>query len=185
MRTFVTLAAVLALLVTVSGCREKPVRPQDPYYPESVARGTAAGDDPPAAAEGDEAGGEASGLAAKEAPPSSDKEEAAISAALSWLEMVDAGKYDESWDSAAAYMKGAVDKETLGRSLGGAREPLGAVKERKVASSTYTTTAPGAPDGEYVIIEFETSFENKKQAVETVTPMMDGGTWRVSGYYIR
>jgi hypothetical protein len=52
-------------------------------------------------------------------------------------------------------------------------------------SSTYTETAPGAPDGEYVIILFDTSFENKKSAVETVTPMMDGGTWRVSGYYIK
>ena len=45
---------------------------------------------------------------------------------------------------------------------------------------------PGAPDGEYVVIQFETSFENKKHAIETVTPMMDkDGTWRVSGYYIR
>jgi ribosomal protein S17E len=40
--------------------------------------------------------------------------------------------------------------------------------------------------GEYVVIQFETSFENKKTAVETVTPMMDkDGIWRVSGYYIK
>ena len=40
--------------------------------------------------------------------------------------------------------------------------------------------------GEYVVIQFETSFENKKAAVETVTPMMDkDGIWRVSGYYIK
>jgi ribosomal protein S17E len=41
-------------------------------------------------------------------------------------------------------------------------------------------------NGVYVVIEFESSFENKKSAVETVTPMMDkDGKWRVSGYYIK
>jgi hypothetical protein len=45
---------------------------------------------------------------------------------------------------------------------------------------------PGAPDGEYVVIQFATSFENKKSAIETVTPMLDSdGEWRVSGYFIK
>jgi hypothetical protein len=45
---------------------------------------------------------------------------------------------------------------------------------------------PGAPDGEYVVIQFEASFEKKKAAVETVTPMVDeDGEWRVSGYYLK
>jgi hypothetical protein len=57
---------------------------------------------------------------------------------------------------------------------------------REIKSTQYTTTVPGAPDGQYVIIQYETSFENKKVAVETVTPMLDkDGTWRVSGYYIK
>jgi hypothetical protein len=43
-----------------------------------------------------------------------------------------------------------------------------------------------APDGEYVVIQFEASFENKKSAIETVTPMLDkDGNWRVSGYYVK
>jgi hypothetical protein len=50
----------------------------------------------------------------------------------------------------------------------------------------FTKTLPGVPDGEYVVVEYETSFENKKTANETVTPMKDpDGTWRVSGYFIR
>ncbi len=48
------------------------------------------------------------------------------------------------------------------------------------------TSLPGAPDGEYVVIQIQTSFENKKSAVETITPMLDkDGRWRVSGYQIR
>ncbi len=42
------------------------------------------------------------------------------------------------------------------------------------------------PDGEYVVVQLETSFANKKAAVETVTPMLEkDGRWRVSGYFIR
>ena len=52
-------------------------------------------------------------------------------------------------------------------------------------ASTYTTSLPGAPDGEYVVLQYESEFQRKKYAIETVTPMLDDGQWRVSGYYIR
>jgi hypothetical protein len=42
------------------------------------------------------------------------------------------------------------------------------------------------PDGQYVVIRYDSSFANKKSAIETVTPMLDqGGQWRVSGYFIK
>lgn len=60
------------------------------------------------------------------------------------------------------------------------------MQSRKLKSATYTKTLPGAPDGEYVVIQYDSSFVNKKSAVETVTPMLDkDGKWRVSGYFIR
>ena len=100
--------------------------------------------------------------------------------------MVDGGEYAHSWDEAAEYFKGAITREQWGQSLQGVRKPLGKVISREVKSKTYTTSLPGAPDGEYVVIQFETSFEHKKSAVETVTPMIDtDGKWRVSGYYIK
>lgn len=66
------------------------------------------------------------------------------------------------------------------------RDPLGKVLSRKFKSATYTKTLPGFPDGEYVVLQFETSFEHKASAIETLTPMLDkDGKWRVSGYYIK
>ena len=66
------------------------------------------------------------------------------------------------------------------------RTPLGSLISRQVKTQTYKTELPGAPDGEYVVIQFDTSFENKRSAIETVTPMRDkDGAWRVSGYFIR
>ena len=66
------------------------------------------------------------------------------------------------------------------------RKPLGQTVSRSLKSKQYQTVLPGAPDGEYVVIQFNTSFEHKRSAVETVTPMKDkDGKWRVSGYYIK
>jgi predicted transcriptional regulator len=113
-------------------------------------------------------------------------EKAAQAAAESWLALVDAGKYGESHDQAAKLFRGAVDRGTWEKQAAGVRGPLGALKERKLSSATYTKTAPGAPDGHYVILQFNASFANKGSAVETVTPMLDpDGKWRVSGYFIR
>lgn len=114
------------------------------------------------------------------------KEKAAISAAEKWLAMIDEGKYAESWQEAASYFKNAVSQKQWEQSLQGVRTPLGKVVSRKVLSASYTTSLPGAPDGEYVVIQFTTSFLAKKSATETVTPMIDkDGKWRVSGYYIK
>lgn len=107
-------------------------------------------------------------------------------AAKSWLALTDGGKYGESWDNASSLFKGAVSKADWEKAVKSVRSPLGAVKARKVKSATFTRTLPGAPDGEYVVIQFETQFENKAAAIETVTPMRDkDGAWRVSGYFIK
>jgi hypothetical protein len=113
-------------------------------------------------------------------------EQLAQQSAESWLAFVDAGKYDESWQEAAQYFKGAVAKEDWRKAVQGARDPLGKMQSRKLKSAVYKTTLPGAPDGEYVVIQYDSSFEHKQAAVETVTPMLDkDGKWRVSGYSIK
>lgn len=117
---------------------------------------------------------------------SSGREKAAIASAEKWLKLVDQGKYIESWKESADYFKRAVSQEQWEQAMKSGREPLGKMISRKVANALYTTSLPGAPDGQYVVIQFNTSFENKKSGIETVTPMVDkDGRWRVSGYYIK
>ena len=114
------------------------------------------------------------------------KEEAAVQAATAWLALVDDGQFGESWETAAQYFKNAITKEKWEQALIAVRNPLGQTVSRELSSTTYMTSIPGAPDGEYVVIQFDTSFENKKSSVETITPMLDkDGAWRVSGYYIK
>ena len=115
-----------------------------------------------------------------------DKEAGALSAAYAWLKLVDEGSYAGSWQEAAEYFRNNVAKEKWTDGLQAARKPLGKLVSRTVMNTTYANSLPGAPDGEYVVIQFSTSFEKKKQAIETITPMLDrDGVWRVSGYYIK
>ncbi len=117
---------------------------------------------------------------------SSAKESAAVISAEKWLRTVDSEKYAESWKEAAELFRNAVNQDQWKQSMQAARKPLGKLITRKIKTKIYKTSLPGAPDGEYVVIQFETSFEHKKSAIETVTPMMDkDGKWRVSGYYIK
>ncbi|MBF0121536.1 MAG: DUF4019 domain-containing protein [Desulfobacterales bacterium] len=116
----------------------------------------------------------------------SEKEKLALLAAQKWIMIVDEGKYTESWTEAAEYFKNTVKQDQWEQALEAARKPLGKLISRKVSSTTYITSLPGDPYGQYVIVQFETSFENKKSSIETVTPMMDKDKkWRVSGYYIK
>ena len=120
----------------------------------------------------------------KDAHGSAEKE--AQAAGEGWLALVDSGGYAQSWTESAAYFRRTVDQAAWEKAASSVRAPLGKVQSRKLASATYTTTTPGAPDGEYVVLLFDTSFENKQAARETVKPMKDpDGRWRVSGYYIK
>ncbi len=111
---------------------------------------------------------------------------AAETASRTWLAIVDAGRYGASWDASAALFRKSLTKPQWEAALEKARAPLGRVVSRSLASSQPATQLPGAPAGEYVVLQYATDFEKRKGMTETVTPMKDpDGTWRVSGYYIR
>lgn len=110
----------------------------------------------------------------------------AMAAASAWLALTDGSKYSESWDAAALAFRSAVTRADWIKAVSAARKPLGKVRTRKIRSSTFTHSLPGVPDGEYVVLQYDTVFEKKASALETVTPMKEkDGTWRVSGYFIK
>lgn len=80
--------------------------------------------------------------------------EKAIEASNSWLKLIDNSQYAKSWETAAELFKNAVSKEHWNQSLNAIRKPLGEVITRNVKSKQYTTSLPGAPDGEGSIPNF-------------------------------
>ena len=113
------------------------------------------------------------------------REDAAATAALAWAQLVDNGHYGESWDQSASYFQSRVGKSDWADMAQKARAPFGGVKSRQLVSARYSTSLPGAPDGQYVVVQFDTQFEHKQHGVETITPMLEGAAWRVSGYYVK
>ena len=127
-------------------------------------------------------------LAAAQAP-----EDAAQSAAESWLAGVDGGDYPGSWNGAAKALQSAVNQATWAQALGAQRGPLGALKSRSVKSRQLTDKPPvtrtvggkvytwGA--GQYVVLQYDSAFAGRS-ASETVIVMADGGGWRVASYSV-
>ena len=113
-------------------------------------------------------------------------ESQAQAADSTWLAMVDQGKYAQSWEAASNSFRSAMKEEDWQRALDHVRTPLGKVLKRKLSTSNYTTSLPGAPDGQYVVTLFSTQFEHKASAQETVvTKRGQDGSWRVTGYFIK
>ena len=59
--------------------------------------------------------------------------------------------------------------------------------EKNYASLSFQLAheLPGAPDGTYVVLVYDTRFEHKERARETVTVALEGGRFRGAGYFIR
>jgi hypothetical protein len=107
-------------------------------------------------------------------------------AAEAWLGRVDVDDYAASWQEASTYFQGVVTENGWTASLNGVRKPLGHVVSRQLQSVQHTKSVPGTPEGNYVVMQFDTRFENKQAATETVTVLQEkNGTWKVAGYYIK
>jgi Protein of unknown function (DUF4019) len=111
---------------------------------------------------------------------------AAQTATEAWLTLIDNQSYAASWTAAASGFRTRITQEQWETAVQGARAPFGPMKSRILKSATARTTLPGAPDGEYVVFQFNTSYEHKAAALETVTAVRDtDGLWRVGGYVIK
>ena len=133
------------------------------------------------------AGGLVAGCGGKTGSATTSNDETdGIAAAKSWLELVDQGQYAESWTEAAPVFQGALPEQKWTDALDKVRKPLGDLISRNLKSAKEMTQMPGAPDGKYVVMQFETSFANKSSAIETVTVgPEENGQWKASGYFIK
>jgi hypothetical protein len=106
--------------------------------------------------------------------------------ARDWLALTDRGDGGGSWDAAGARFKAAISRERWTEALAQVRAPFGAFEQRAVLSTRFDKSFAGAPDSEYAIVIFRTSFAKRPDGQETVTLEREvGGAWRVVGYGIR
>jgi hypothetical protein len=86
-------------------------------------------------------------------------EDEAAAAAKTWLAVVDAKKYPESWKDAAEVFQQGVSESKWDGMVQSVRDTVGPVKSREVQSAKFTKTLPGVPDGDYAIVSFQTASE--------------------------
>jgi hypothetical protein len=106
-------------------------------------------------------------------------------AAQRWLALFDTNNFDACWNALAPAARDQIGKADFSGSLAAVREQYGAAKSRRASKVTFTHKLPGAPDGDYVVLQYETDFANNAHAVETVVPMRTTDGWKVSGYFVR
>ena len=121
------------------------------------------------------------GLSAQES--SSQIDEARV-AAIEFLALVDEREYDKSYSTASSVMRDEVSQEDWVAHVSNLRNPLGHLDQRTENLSVFHESLPDAPPGEYVIFNYDSSFQNNKYATEVVAVAKgNDGVWRVVGYY--
>jgi hypothetical protein len=106
--------------------------------------------------------------------------------ARDWLALIDSQGVLASWSAAGRKFKEAITPDRWGESLQQARAPFGALDQRTMLATSFSKTLPGAPDGEYALVQFRTAFAKKTDVRETVSLEREAdGAWRVIGYLIR
>lgn len=72
--------------------------------------------------------------------------------------------------------------------MGNVRKPIGVAKSRILMKGADAPKLAKLPIGDAVVIQFATAFDKLAPAIGTMTPFREqggqGGTWKVSGYYI-
>jgi len=111
---------------------------------------------------------------------------AAKKAALAWLTLADAGKFEETWVEAASMFQKKQTKAAWAKGLGGARPTMGKIVTRTYLNHEIRTVLPELPPGKYITVRFVSVFEKHKDGAESVTLVKDGTRgFRMMSYFLK
>ncbi|MDQ2890041.1 MAG: DUF4019 domain-containing protein [Gemmatimonadota bacterium] len=112
-------------------------------------------------------------------------EDNAKRAAAAWLALGDSARYAASWDSASVALRKAVTRDQWVAGITQVRTSAGTFGARTVSQYQFATSLPGAPPGDYVVLQYHT-VAGTGFVTETVALTRDGSRgWRVAGYFVK
>jgi len=108
-----------------------------------------------------------------------DQQESLKQLATSWLNLIDTEHFAESWQPLGKKLKAKYSESTWGSALHPLLSQTGKVKKRTFRSVSYSD-----PQGESVIVEFDSSFTNASVTKEIVTLAQEDGQWKIVSYSV-
>ena len=121
-----------------------------------------------------------------EAEKAADETPASMESAEKFLTYIDAGDWQGSWDASGAFFQSQASAEEWANIVEPVSEQVGTAESRTLASVQRTSSLPGAPEGDYEVLQFSTSFSKVDgPAVETLIMLEQEDGWGVAGYFVR
>ncbi|MEO5714252.1 MAG: DUF4019 domain-containing protein [Luteolibacter sp.] len=119
-------------------------------------------------------------------PPGPSMDYAVVSQAQTWLCALDSGGFLKTWEQAAEVFRTQVTPDQWRQAQNALRKHLGEPKFRKLKNVTEATSLSDAPDGRYLVMQFETVFASEKRLSELVTFQQEkDGIWRAAACSIK
>ena len=85
-----------------------------------------------------------------------------------YLELLDQGRYQDAWQTMSPLFWSLHIQQEWQQRISAIRKAYGPVISRDFTRSSYRSSYRNAPDGEYLIFQFDTVFTHKAKGVETI-----------------
>lgn len=103
-----------------------------------------------------------------------------------FVALIDASDWEGSWNIAGPSFRSEVTSEEWAAQVQPVREPLGQVRSRELVTVQRTSSLPGAPEGEYEVVQYHTQFAGAPTlARETLIMLKTQQGWDVTGYFVQ
>lgn len=107
-------------------------------------------------------------------------------AAGSFLELLDAGSYQQAWWEGSDLLHLTTDVDQWAEQMRARRDLFGEFVERSLKNVVSRNSLPGLPDGDYAIVLYDCRYEHKQKGLEMMTLGKDAyGAWKVVSYHLR
>lgn len=105
-------------------------------------------------------------------------------AALNASVVLDSGRYEEAWQSAAPTMQKTTSRQEFATRVRQLRRVAGPLHKREIMDYDFRTNPPDMLPGNYGIIGFRTDFSVLDGVEEKFVFQHISGQWKLAGYFL-
>lgn len=115
------------------------------------------------------------------------------SSAWQWLELLDHGKYAESYAEGSTLFRARISERSWESKVAIFHDAVGQIAWRDVLGVSSLADLEGMPRGQYAVVHYRSKFtltapdktQKKSECQESVTLLWENGLWRVATYEIK